>query len=144
MVWVIVAIAAVVAGIPVAIWVIGQFLPRGHSVTRAAVVPAAPDKVWAVITDFASEATWNRAVKESRRIEDNLILGDLVLDGLPARPRGQTRIEVTFTLDASGMLAVRARDAQTGQEQRVTLDVLGAQSAAEVDAARARFGQLRR
>ena len=49
-----------------------------------------------------------------------------------------------FTLDASGMLAVRARDAQTGQEQRVTLDVLGAQSAAEVDAARERFGQLRR
>src|SRR3569623_918586 len=41
-------------------------------------------------------------------------------------PRGETSIEVTFMLDASGILQVRARDAQTGQEQRASLDFVGA------------------
>jgi molecular chaperone DnaK len=81
---------------------------------------------------------------ESRRLDDNVILGDVVLDGLPARPRGETAIEVTFQIDASGILQVRARDANTGQEQRASLDVVGAQTPAEVDAARERFAQLRR
>ena len=60
---------------------------------------------------------------ESRRIDDNVILGDLVLEGLPPRPRGETAIEVTFQLDADGILRVRARDAHTGQEQRASLDL---------------------
>ena len=81
---------------------------------------------------------------ESRRIDDNVILGDLVLEGLPPRPRGQTAIEVTFQIDASGILQVRARDAHTGQEQRASLDLVGMQSPAEVDAARERFAGLRR
>jgi molecular chaperone DnaK len=80
---------------------------------------------------------------ESRRIDDNLILGDLVLDGLEPRPRGETTIEVTFTIDHSGILQVRARDARTGREQRASLDILGAQSAAEVDKAKNRLRELR-
>jgi molecular chaperone DnaK len=80
---------------------------------------------------------------ESRRIDENLVVGELVLDGLEARPRGETTIEVTFAIDASGILQVRARDARTGQERRASLDVLGAQSADEVDAARNRLQQLR-
>jgi len=81
---------------------------------------------------------------ESRRLEDNLVLGDLVLDNLEARPRGETSIEVTFTIDASGILQVRARDSRTGREQRVSLEVLGRHSAEEVAAAAGRLQQLRR
>ncbi len=80
---------------------------------------------------------------ESRRIDENLVIGDLVLDGLEARPRGETTIEVTFAIDHSGILQVRARDARTGREQRASLDILGAQSAAEVDAAKNRLRELR-
>jgi molecular chaperone DnaK len=80
---------------------------------------------------------------ESRRIDENLLLGDLVLEGLEPRPRGETTIEVTFAIDASGILQVRARDARTGQERRASLDVHGAQSPAEVDAARTRLRELR-
>jgi molecular chaperone DnaK (HSP70) len=47
-------------------------------------------------------------------------------------------------LDASGILQVRARDAQTGQEQRATLDLVGAMPQADVDASRDRLQQLRR
>jgi len=80
---------------------------------------------------------------ESRRIDENVIVGELTLDGLDPRPRGETTIEVTFAIDASGILQVRARDARTGQEQRASLDVVGAQSAPEVDAARQRLRDLR-
>jgi molecular chaperone DnaK len=81
---------------------------------------------------------------ESRKIGDNVVLGDLLLENLPPRPRGETSIEVTFMIDASGILQVRARDAQTGQEQRVTLDLVGAMPQADVGAARDRIQQLRR
>jgi molecular chaperone DnaK len=81
---------------------------------------------------------------ESRRVEDNAVLGDLVLENLPPRPRGATAIEVVFAVDASGILRVRARDAQTGQEQQASLDLIGTQSPAEVEAARERFAGMRR
>jgi molecular chaperone DnaK len=81
---------------------------------------------------------------ESRKLDNNVVLGDLRLENLPPRPRGETAIEVTFMLDASGILQVRARDAQTGQEQRATLDLVGAMPQAEVDASRDRLQQLRR
>ena len=81
---------------------------------------------------------------ETRRLETNLVLGDLTLDGLQPTPRGETSIEVTFTLDASGILQVRARDAQTGREQRATLDLIGAMPEADVEASRERLQALRR
>ena len=81
---------------------------------------------------------------ESRKLDNNVVLGDLRLENLPPRPRGETAIEVTFMLDASGILQVRARDAQTGQEQHATLDLVGAMPQEDVDASRDRLQQLRR
>ena len=81
---------------------------------------------------------------ESRRMEANIVIGDLTLSDLPPRPRGETSIEVTFLLDASGILQVRARDAQTGREQRATLDVVGAMPQEDVAASRDRVAALRR
>ncbi len=81
---------------------------------------------------------------ESRKLDNNVVLGDLRLENLPPRPRGETSIEVTFMLDASGILQVRARDAQTGQEQHATLDLVGAMPQQDVAASRDRLQQLRR
>lgn len=81
---------------------------------------------------------------ESRRLDNNTVIGDLRLEGLPARPRGETSIEVTFALDASGILQVKARDAQTGREQRARLDLVGGVSEQDVAASRERVQQLRR
>ena len=80
---------------------------------------------------------------ESRRIDENLVVGELILDGLEPRGRGETTIEVTFQIDANGILRVRARDARTGREQRANLDVVGAVPTQEVDAARQRLRDLR-
>ena len=81
---------------------------------------------------------------ESRRIDHNTVIGDLVLQNLPPRPRGETSIEVTFSLDPSGILHVRARDAQTGLEQRATLDLVGGVAEDNLAASRDRLQQLRR
>jgi molecular chaperone DnaK len=81
---------------------------------------------------------------ESRRLDNNTIIGDLVLQNLQPRPRGETAIEVTFTLDASGILQVSARDALTGAEQRASLDLVGGVPQQDVAASRDRLQQLRR
>lgn len=81
---------------------------------------------------------------ESRRLDQNMVIGDLVLQNLPRRPRGETSIEVTFHLDANGILQVRARDSQTGVETRASLDLVGAMPQQEVDASRERLQALRR
>jgi hypothetical protein len=81
---------------------------------------------------------------ESRRLDNNTVIGDLRLEGIPPRARGETSIEVTFALDASGILQVSARDAQTGREQRARLDLVGGVAEQDVDAARERMQQLRR
>lgn len=80
---------------------------------------------------------------ESRRLEGNTVLGELVLADLPRRPRGETSIEVTFSIDASGILHVRARDALSGREQRASLNVIGTIPEGDVAASRDRMQQLR-
>ncbi len=81
---------------------------------------------------------------ESRRMEANVVIGDLTLSDLPPRPRGETSIEVTFLIDASGILQVSARDAQTGREQHASLDIVGVMPQADVAASRERLTALRR
>ncbi len=81
---------------------------------------------------------------ESRRIADNVVIGDLRLDGLPPRPRGETSIEVTFSLDASGILQVTARDALTGNQQQASLDLVGGLGEQQVAASRERLQAMRR
>ena len=81
---------------------------------------------------------------ESRKMGENIVLGDLLLENLPLRSRGETSIEVTFALDANGILQVRARDAQTGREQRASLDIVGTIQQQDVDAAREKLQSLRR
>ena len=113
-------------------------------IRRNSRVPAQTVKV------FATSRDQQRAVRivvcqgESRRLDNNTIIGDLHLEGLTPRPRGETSIEVTFSLDASGILRVKARDAQTGREQQASLDLVGGVPDENVAASRERLQQLRR
>jgi molecular chaperone DnaK len=113
-------------------------------IRRNARVPTEMKRVFVTSRDRQQTVRIRVCQGESRRIDENVVLGDLVLDNLEARPRGETSIEVTFSIDASGILQVRARDARTGQEQRANLEVLGRQSPEELAAARGRLQQLRR
>ena len=113
-------------------------------IPRNTRVPAEAQKSFAPSRDFQDVVVIRVCQGESRRLDANVVLGDLVLEGLEPRPRGQTQIQVTFHIDANGILHVRARDQATGQEQRANLNLLGAQSADQVDAARTRLREIRR
>jgi molecular chaperone DnaK len=113
-------------------------------IRRNARVPAEIRKTFITSRDRQQVVRIVICQGESRRLEDNLVIGDLVLDNLEARPRGETSIEVTFAIDASGILNVRARDARSGREQRASVDIIGAQSPDEVATSRDRLQQLRR
>ena len=69
---------------------------------------------------------------EHKRFDSNEALGQLVLEHLPPRPRGEVRIEVTFRVDSDCILHARARDADTGARQEVTLSLFGAPVAEEL------------
>jgi molecular chaperone DnaK len=62
---------------------------------------------------------------ESTRFAENTYLGELELSGLTPARRGETKILVTFELDADGILNVRAKDKDTGRETKATMRLLG-------------------
>jgi molecular chaperone DnaK len=64
---------------------------------------------------------------------DNKTLARFILDGLPPAPRGIPKIEVTFDIDANGILNVSAKDQATGREQKVTITASSGLSQAEID-----------
>jgi molecular chaperone DnaK len=64
---------------------------------------------------------------------DNRTLGKFHLDGIPAAPRGVPQIEVTFDIDANGIVNVQARDKGTGKEQKITITSSSGLSKEEVD-----------
>ena len=63
---------------------------------------------------------------------DNKSLGKFILDGLPPAPRGTPKIEVTFDIDANGILNVTAKDQATGKEQKITITGSSGLSESEV------------
>jgi molecular chaperone DnaK len=113
-------------------------------IRRNARVPAETRKLFTTSRDQQDLVRIVVCQGESRRLDKNTVIGDLVLQNLPPRPRGETSIEVTFSLDASGVLNVRARDALTGAEQRATLALVGGVAQEDVAASRDRLERLRR
>jgi molecular chaperone DnaK len=113
-------------------------------IRRNSRLPAAQKKMFTTSRDSQDLVRIVVCQGESRRMDNNTVIGDLILTNLPPRPRGETSIEVTFSLDASGILQVRARDAQTGREQSASLDLVGGMAQQDVEASRDRLAQLRR
>ena len=89
-------------------------------------VPVERTRRFTTSKDYQTEVQIQVCQGESRRFQDNEMLGVLTLEGLPARVRGESGIEVTFTIDADGILNVHALDCQTKQETQATMKVIGA------------------
>ena len=89
-------------------------------------IPIERTKVFSTARDGQTRVVLECCRGEDRRFADNEPLGQLVLDELPPRPRGEVKLEVTFRVDTDGILHVRARDAATGANQEVSLTILGA------------------
>ena len=98
-------------------------------IEKNAPIPIERSKVFTTARDDQTKVVIDCCRGEQRRYTENEPLGQLVLDGLAARRRGEVKIEVTFRVDTDGILHVRARDVETGAAQEVTLTVLGAPEA---------------
>ena len=109
-----------------------------HLVPRGAPVPAERTRTFSTARDDQDSVELRIAQGESPRFDENELLGLLGLSGLRKGPRGTVRIEVTFLLDASGVLDVKAVDPDTRQEQRTRIDLQGGIDADEIDAMRRR------
>lgn len=66
-------------------------------------------------------------------VADNKSLGRFILDGLPPAPRGTPQVEVTFDVDANGILAVKAKDKATGKEQSIRIEARSGLSKEEIE-----------
>ncbi len=89
-------------------------------------IPIERTRVFTTARDNQTRVEISCCRGESRRYSENEPLGQLMLDGLPAKPRGDLKIEVCFRVDADGILHVRAADADSGAEQEARMQVIGA------------------
>lgn len=113
-------------------------------IRRNTPLPAESKRVFAKSRDNQDTVRIRICQGQSRRLDQNLVLGDLVLSRLRTGNRTESAIEVTFAIDASGMLRVHARDTVSGYEQRVSIDLIGAMSPDDVAASRDRMMAIRR
>ena len=111
-----------------------QLIPRNTP------IPTQAGKVFHTASDNQREVRIQVFQGESRMAEDNDFLGDFVLDGLRAAPRGDIAIRITFSIDTDGIVAVRARDEETGKETDMLLEASSNLARDEVQ--RLRFDEL--
>ena len=90
-------------------------------IERNTTIPTSKSQVFSTASD--SQPSVEIVVLQGERpmARDNRILGTFTLDGIPPAPRGMPQIEVTFDIDANGILNVHAKDRGTGRENRVTI-----------------------
>jgi molecular chaperone DnaK len=98
---------------------------------KNAPIPIERTRVFTTSRDNQTRVEIDCCRGENRRYSDNEPLGTLLLEGLPPKPRGELKIEVSFRVDADGILHVRASDQTTGLRQEAHLQVFGAPTIGE-------------
>ncbi len=102
-------------------------------IERNTTIPVKRAQVFSTAEDNQSAVDIHVLQGERPMAADNITLGRFRLDGIPPAPRGIPQIEVTFDIDANGILNVAAKDKATGKEQRVTITASTNLSKAEID-----------
>ena len=90
-------------------------------IERNTTVPSSKSQVFSTASDNQPQVEIHILQGERPMASDNKTLGSFILDGIPAAPRGIPQIEVTFDIDANGILNVQAKDKATGKEQKITI-----------------------
>ena len=91
-------------------------------IPKNTTVPTSKSQVFSTATDNQSSVEIHVLQGERPMASDNKSLGRFILDGIPAAPRGVPQIEVTFDIDANGILEVTAKDKATGKSQSIRIE----------------------
>jgi len=101
-------------------------------IERNTTIPTKKSEVFSTAADSQPQVEIHVLQGERQMAADNKTIGRFTLDGIPPAPRGVPQIEVTFDIDANGILHVTARDKATGKEQRIKIEASGGLNEAEI------------
>lgn len=102
-------------------------------VDKNTTVPTSKNQIFSTASDNQPSVEINVLQGEREMAADNKSLGRFILDGIPPAPRGVPQVEVTFNLDANGILNVSAKDKASGKEQSITIQNSGNLDKEEVE-----------
>ncbi|HLA24302.1 MAG TPA: molecular chaperone DnaK [bacterium] len=102
-------------------------------IARNTTIPTRKSEIFSTAADSQTQVEIHVQQGERPMARDNRTLGRFMLDGIPPAPRGIPKIEVTFDIDANGILDVKARDTASGREQSIKITGTGTLSKGEVE-----------
>ncbi len=102
-------------------------------IDKNTTIPASKSQVFSTAADNQTSVEIHIVQGERPMASDNKSLGRFILDGIPPAPRGLPQVEVSFDIDANGILSVKAKDKTSGKEQSIRIEATSGLSQAEIE-----------